>query len=66
MNPGDGSGRGSFVYFSQASLFTEPETGYTTAKGAKTAKAPLKRNHGNDASAAFLMRGTKVPIPPQF
>lgn len=61
----DGSGRGSFVYFNQASMFTAPETGYDTLWEAGEAGVSRRRDYGEDAAAAFTIHGTRATMPAQ-
>lgn len=47
LDPRDGDGRGSFVFFNQASLYQSSETGYNTLKEAK-----IKGKHTGKTSYA--------------
>jgi len=46
-------GRGSFVYFNQASMFTGPETGYDTLAAARASGLSGKADFKRTAQQAF-------------
>ncbi|KAJ7081474.1 hypothetical protein C8R43DRAFT_853427, partial [Mycena crocata] len=53
----DAAGRGSMVWFSQASMRHGPVTGYDTLDSAAAAGVPRTTDYGNDAQAAFSNSG---------
>lgn len=61
LEPGDESGRGSLVYFNQASMHQSAETGFATIGDAKLAGFSGKTDYGKDAQAAFDKYGTYLP-----
>ena len=62
VQPGDEWGRGSLVYFNEASMHQSAETGYSTIKLAKRAGLSGCTDYGSDAQAAFQKYGTYVAI----
>jgi hypothetical protein len=62
VQPGDEEGRGSLVYFNEASMHQSAETGYDTLKLARLAGLSGSTDYGSDAQAAFQKYGTYLPI----
>jgi len=62
VQPGDEEGRGSLVYFNEASMHQSSETVYPTLGKAKKAGLSGKTDYGTDAQAAFQKYGTYSPI----
>ena len=60
--PGNENGRGSLVYFNQASIHQSAETGFTTVGDAKLAGFSGKTDYGKDAQAAFEKYATYLPV----
>jgi len=59
---GDEEGRGSFVYFNQATMYQSSETGYDTVQAAKDAGHSGKTDFFRDAQQAFTDLATLVPV----
>lgn len=62
IHPGDEQGRGSLVYFNEASMHQSSETGYATLGDAKLAGLSGVTDYGRDAQAAFQKYGTYLPV----
>jgi hypothetical protein len=62
LQAGDEAGRGSLVYFNQASMHQSAETGYATLGDARQAGLSGNTNYGNDAQAAFEKYTTYLPV----
>lgn len=62
IQPGDEQGRGSLVYFNEASMHQSAETGYSTLKRARLAGLSGNTDYGSDAQAAFQKYGTYLPV----
>lgn len=60
---GTGSGRGSLVYFNQATMFQSSETGYSTIKAAKQGGHSGLTDYGPDIQTAFMKHETRIPLP---
>jgi hypothetical protein len=62
LQPGDEEGRGSLVFFNEASMHQSAETGYSTLKDARKNGHSGNTDYGSDAQAAFQKYGTYLPI----
>jgi hypothetical protein len=60
--PGDEQGRGSLVYFNEASMHQSAETGYGSLGDARLAGHSGLADYGSDARAAFQKYGTYLPM----
>jgi hypothetical protein len=54
MQIGDGDGRGSLVYFNQATMYQSSETGHPTLRAAIKAGQSGKIDYGASAQQAFM------------
>ena len=54
---GNSKGRGSFVFFNEASMYQSSETGYPSLKAAKEAGHSGITSYPDDAQAAFSAGG---------
>ena len=61
ISAGDEEGRGSFVYFNQATMYQSSETGYRTLNEAKAAGHHGTTDFARDAQQAFTDHATFVP-----
>lgn len=59
---GDDNGRGSLVFFNQATMRTGPVTGYNTLKEARLHGHSGTVDYGNDIQAAFEKYVTFIPV----
>jgi hypothetical protein len=62
IQPGDGQGRGSLVFFNEASMYQSSETGFATLEDAREAGLSGNTDYGSDAQAAFQRYGIYSPI----
>jgi hypothetical protein len=60
--PSDETGRGSLVYFNQASMHQSAETGYATLGDARLAGLSGNTDYGSDAQAAFQKYSAYSPV----
>jgi hypothetical protein len=58
ISAGDDEGRGSLVWFNQATMYQASETGLGSVKKAKNAGQPGTRDYVTDAQQAFATFGT--------
>jgi len=61
IRAGDEYGRGSLVYFNQATMYQTSETGYTTVGEAVRAGESGKADYGACAQEAFTRYGRYIP-----
>ena len=62
IKPGDEFGRGSLVYFNQATMYQTSETGYATVGEAVKAGDCGRADYGASAQEAFTRYGKYVPV----
>jgi hypothetical protein len=62
ISEGDDEGRGSLVWFNQATMYQASETGHQSVKNAKNAGHPGTANYGKDAQQAFTTFGAFKPV----
>lgn len=60
--PGDDEGRGSIVFYNQATMYMSSETGYSTLKEARAAGMSGVADFPASAQEAFLKYG--IPLQP--
>lgn len=63
IEPGDEEGRGTFVYFNEATMYQSSETGFGSLHEARKAKQSVTVNWQEKANEAFARLGTLVPVP---
>ena len=62
IKAGDESGRGSLVYFNQATMYQSSETGYATVGEAIEAGDSGKSDYGVNAQMAFTKHAKYFPM----
>ena len=62
IEAGDERGRGSLVYFNQATMYQTSETGHATLGDAVAAGGSGKVDYGVSAQEAFTRYGRYVPV----
>lgn len=63
IKEGDEQGRGSFVYFNQATMYQSSETGHATLNDAIKAGHSGKIDYGKSAQEAFEKYVIRCPMP---